>query len=305
MPSRPKAWLACLLTLLLPGLGHVYSGRFVRAFGALLLAGVLLLVWLVLWSCGAGRAWLVCTTMGLGGVSVIGFLVDAGRSARGATAMPERVALRCASFFLMGSLGFAGLRAVTAAHWMFPSRVVSDSMRPGLLAGDFFWTDCRAFRARDPERGELVTIQVAQAPAAGGITPLDRAPEAAMPVRLAKRIVGLPGDRIAMRGGALFVNGAEVPQQPVSGAHGGVVTQHLDTRAFDVLQDGIAASDFEAVVEPERYFVLGDNRGNSADSRHWGTIARADVVGGVTYVYFSWDPIVKRPRLDRIGRPLR
>jgi signal peptidase I len=293
------------LTLLLPGLGHVYSGRFLRAFGILVLAAVLLLAWLAMWSFGSGRAWLVWTTMGLGLASVIGFLRDAAGSARGAAALPERVALRCASFFFMGTLGFAGLRAATGEHWMFPSRVVSDSMQPGLLAGDFFWTDCRTFRERAPERGELVTIRVAQTPPAGAITPLDRAPEASMPIRVAKRIVGLPGDRIAMRGGTLFVNDAEVPQRPASGEAGGVVTQQLDTRAFDVLADGNGASDFEAVVEPERYFVLGDNRGNSSDSRVWGTVARADVVGGATYVYFSWDAAANRPRLERVGRTLR
>jgi signal peptidase I len=295
-------WLACVLTLLLPGLGHVYAGRFLRAFGVLLFAAALLLVWLALWSLGSGRAWLVWTTMGLGVVTVVVLMTDAARAARRADTLPERVALRCASFFLMGSLAFAGVRAATSTHWMFPSRVASDSMQPGLLAGDFFWTNCRTFRERDPERGDLVTIQVAQSPP-GTITPIDRAGELTMPVRMAKRIIGVPGDRVAMRSGTLSVNDTEVPRQPAPDEPG-VVTEHLGTH-FQVLTSGDRAADFEAVVEPERYFVLGDNRGNSADSRTWGTIPRADVVGRVTYVYFSWDATAKRPRWARIGRPLR
>jgi signal peptidase I len=71
-----------------------------------------------------------------------------------------------------------------------------------------------------------------------------------------KRIVGLPGEEIAIRDGRVFIDGREIDEPYVSAGN-----RSADTRAPLAIPDG-------------EYFVLGDNRRNSADSRHWGTVKR-------------------------------
>jgi signal peptidase I len=77
-----------------------------------------------------------------------------------------------------------------------------------------------------------------------------------------KRVIGLPGERIAIRGGQVFVNGTPLDEPYVAASN----------RSADSL---------ETTVEPESFFLMGDNRSNSSDSRHWGTVPRTLIWGQV------------------------
>jgi signal peptidase I len=136
-----------------------------------------------------------------------------------------------------------------------------------------------------------------------------------------KRVVGIPGDTLEMRHKELFLNG-HLREEPYA--------SYQDQRG-DAFHPGMRwQSDFLAAAEPsrsyapsrdnwgplvvprERYFVLGDNRDNSEDSRYWGFIGRDDITGSPWIVYLSLrDPSgfsegwVRRVRWDRIGHRVR
>ncbi|MFG6432625.1 signal peptidase I [Roseateles sp. LYH14W] len=201
--------------------------------------------------------------------------------------------LRANRGFILFLLGLALFRTAVA-DW---NPIPSASMRPTLLEGDVVLvnrlayalklplTDIVLLRLSEPQRGDVVTFS---SPAGG--------------TRLIKRIVGLPGDRIAMRGDVLLLNGQPVgldgPQtRGETVAPGWVVdavraTERLEGRphAVQFLPPLRARRDVaETTVPPGHYFMLGDNRDNSEDSRVIGTVPRELLIGRAHRVLVSAD----------------
>jgi signal peptidase I len=187
-----------------------------------------------------------------------------------------------------------GFRAVAIE----PFRIPSESMLPTLRPGDHLFVNKLAYGARLPFGARR--LPGLRAPRRGEVVVFRAAPEALRGEALAsrwlvKRIVGLPGDRVRGRDGALWLNAARVESWPtgeiwLDGAGtplaGG--RESLDGREHAVLDDpGRVPAPFELVVPAGHYFVLGDNRDHSSDSRRFGTVAFADLVGPVAFVYWS------------------
>jgi signal peptidase I len=122
--------------------------------------------------------------------------------------------------------------------------------------------DRLAYRFRDPERGDIVVFE---APAAA-----DRCGAGDGGSPFVKRIVGLPGELISERKGAIFVDGRRLAEPYLDPSRGG---------ASDGRWPRVARG---------QYFVLGDNRTRSCDSRMWGTVPRSSLIGPVTLTY--WPP---------------
>lgn len=179
--------------------------------------------------------------------------------------------------------------------------IAGRSMQPNLLDGDKVWvnkvaydvrlpfTDLRLLTLAEPRRGDIVIID---SEAAGK--------------RLVKRIVGLPGDSIYMRNDFLVLNGEVADYQVVEGGDEGVVVlENLPGQEYQALlsndPEQRASRSFGPVQVPEfHYFVLGDNRNNSADSRLYSFIPRDQIIGRSSSVVFSLDREHNyRPRSDR------
>ena len=236
----------------------------------------------------------------------------------------------------VGTLLLAVLVALAIRSFVVePFRIPSGSMFPTLLIGDHLFvnkflygikipfTDIRGPAIRDPERGDVVVFTVAKH---GGETyPADT--HAKLPrEEFVKRIVGLPGDRIEVRRGIVVVNGA--PTEAIAtgetfdddaGSRLAVQSVSADSRRYRILDDlGIPPYDLEPTTIPAgRYFMLGDNRDHSKDSRFWGTVRLAEIKGPAFVLYWSWnfngtwgellDPrtwwvlLTQKMRWDRLG----
>ena len=105
-----------------------------------------------------------------------------------------------------------------------------------------------------------------------------------------KRIVGMPGETIEIRNREVFVNGKKIDEAYV---------QFLRP-STDGTFPGISM--FPTIIPPEAYFLLGDNRDNSADSRFIGPVQRRQFLGKAKTIYFSSDPETRKPRWNRIGK---
>ena len=192
-----------------------------------------------------------------------------------------------------------------------PFRIPSGSMFPTLLIGDHLFvnkflygpkipfTDYRLPGLREPERGDVVVFEVARVSNGdpnSNIVPADRRPDASRE-DFVKRIVGMPGDRIEVRDNKLYVNHERVEKVRLEGAfiddEGAALDPYSETLGDCVhgaLDDphklGLMRTPF--VVEPDRYFMMGDNRDNSNDSRQWGTVRLDEFKGPAFIIYWSW-----------------
>jgi signal peptidase I len=186
-----------------------------------------------------------------------------------------------------------------------PFRIPSGSMIPTLLVGDFILVNKFDYGIRlpvinrkiveigDPARGDVVVFRYPEDPSTPFI----------------KRVVGLPGDHIAYRGKRLFINGEPVTYDP-AGSFVGVKSAVMHTGAeklverigdggHDIIVTPRAYSfDWEGKVPADSYFVLGDNRDNSRDSRFWGFVPNENLIGRAFIIWMNWD---KGPDLKRIG----
>ena len=197
-----------------------------------------------------------------------------------------------------------------------PFRIPSGSMFPTLLEGDHLFvnklsygpripfTDLRLPGFREPERGDIVVFEVARPMQRGypDTMALDRAPEGSRSEDFVKRLVGLPGDEISWRHGQVFVNGVPQPMVQVpggwtekeSGKHYDRFTEDLGACRHAALYDPIPRNwrlerGGPIIVEPGRYFMMGDNRDNSKDSREWGTVRLEELKGPAFILYWSWN----------------
>jgi signal peptidase I len=186
-----------------------------------------------------------------------------------------------------------------------PFRIPSGSMIPTLLVGDFILVNKFDYGIRlpvinrkiveigDPARGDVVVFRYPEDPSTPFI----------------KRVVGLPGDHIAYRGKRLFINGEPVTYDP-AGSFVGVKSAVMHTGAEKLVErigdDGhniivtprAYSFDWEGKVPADSYFVLGDNRDNSRDSRFWGFVPNENLIGRAFIIWMNWD---KGPDLKRIG----
>ena len=211
--------------------------------------------------------------------------------------------------FLLFLACFALFRTAVA-DW---NPIPSGSMRPTLLEGDVVLVNRLAYDVKvpltdfslaavgEPRRGDVVTFH----------SPKDGA-------RLIKRIVGVPGDSIAMRGDVLYVNGVAarysdpvhvVENVPDVGREPAVrVTERVagSTRVVQYLPDVRAMRDFGPVVVPKDcYFMMGDNRDDSADSRYIGPVPRHLIIGRTSHLLVSADILDHwMPRPARFGKAL-
>lgn len=167
------------------------------------------------------------------------------------------------------------------ADW---SDVPTGSMKPTIIEGDRIsinkmaydlripFTHISLYRRADPERGDIVVFD---SNAAGK--------------RLVKRVIGLPGDTIAMEDNRLLINGQAVAYQPLLT---GDQREFLPGKAHALRTNSQASryANFASVTIPdEHYLVLGDNRDNSADSRVIGFVPRSELVGRSRAVVMSLD----------------
>lgn len=177
-----------------------------------------------------------------------------------------------------------------------PFRIPSESMEPTLLVGDFLLVNKEVSRDRwltaptyQIHRGDLVVFHY----------PVD--PD----MHLVKRVVGLPGERVRLRGGRAYINGQPIDEPYLIFKSAGSDRYRDDFPRMDSADPNIDSRwwvqlrslihDGEITVPPDAFFVLGDNRNDSADSRYWGFVPRAAIVGKPFLIYFS----VKTPD----GRP--
>jgi signal peptidase I len=203
-----------------------------------------------------------------------------------------------------------------------PFRIPSASMMPNLLQGDFILVNkfdyglrlpvanTKFFKLGEPKRGDVVVFRFP------GYTPED--PDKG--IDYIKRVIGLPGDVVEVQDNRVTLNGKPLAYEPI-GAYVGSGSG-LSMTGADLLKEALPGhghtmlewpGDSESrrngtwTVEPGHYFVMGDNRDNSADSRYWGFVPEQNLVGRAMFIWLNCEGWVCLDGFDysRIGDTIR
>ncbi len=176
-------------------------------------------------------------------------------------------------------------------------RIPTGSMEHTLLIGDFLFvnkflygahvpfTDLQLPAIREPRRGDIVVFKFPRDPSRDFI----------------KRLVGEPGDTLQIKDKVVFINGEQQTEPYVH--HASPRVDPVTYKQPSISPPGAGNRDnYGPVIVPEGYFfMMGDNRDNSDDSRFWGFLDKKLIKGKATFIYWSWDQERKLPRLSRIG----
>ncbi|MBK7141658.1 MAG: signal peptidase I [bacterium] len=273
--AKPKAWLAGLLAVLVPGLGHLYLGLYKQAavvwisvvlllnlailllasvnwgvFGPLLVAVLILLLWIIP---------LVHVIIRARQISIL--------------QLPFNSAI---FIIIVVAWVFLAPFAVPLGTKYHAYTVPASSMEDALQVGDRFLADQSYYLTKTPQRGDVIVF----------VWPGDNV------TKFVKRCVGLPGDTVSMVDKQLFING----RPEVTAA----TVKHVDANT-QKSPDGIKPTrdNMEPFIIPDGYYYfLGDNRDNSSDSRFWGPVSSELILGKAVRIYWS-------SNFERIGMPVK
>jgi signal peptidase I len=220
----------------------------------------------------------------------------------------------------MRSLGMALVLFLIIKTFFFEAfQIASGSMTHTLLTGDFLFvnkvlygaqipgTHARLPGFRVPRRGDVIVFAYPKDPDQDYV----------------KRVIGAPGDTVAMRDGTVYVNGAPQDEDYVRriDSTNDVVSQDFEwQRPYLVTTSEAVRRHYQPtrdswgplLVPAGKYFVLGDNRDDSSDSRYWGFVDESAIKGRTLFVYFSYDrgthdaiPWLTDIRWSRLGSLIR
>lgn len=193
-----------------------------------------------------------------------------------------------------------------------PFRIPSGSLEPTLLVGDFIMVNKYDYGVRlpvwhkkivelgEPKRGDIMVFRWPRDPHIDYI----------------KRVIGVPGDKISYISKVLYVNGKKAPQQFTELVESADAdgqpweVKQLKENLFGVdhgiYQRSIVPADnfYNTQVPDGSYFVMGDNRDDSYDSRYWGFVPEENIIGKASIVWLSWDKSNHWFRFNRLGKKI-
>ena len=211
--------------------------------------------------------------------------------------------------FLIAAVAALFIRQFVAEAFKIPS----GSMIPTLTIGDHLlvnkfiygpripFTDTRLFAWKEPKRGEIIVFKYPENESKNFI----------------KRVVGLPGDKIEIKNGLLFINDQPVSVTGLGVYEGGdqgagypgpkLLEEQLGAVNHKILylRDQSGYNFGPVLVPKDSVFVMGDNRDNSQDSRVWGWVNHNKILGRAFIIYWSWDGNDRWVRWERIGSLIR
>jgi signal peptidase I len=239
----------------------------------------------------AGLTWLV---------DAIVYKANRNRAALGTRVAEPRIVQYAKSFFPVI------LIVLIIRSFIFePFRIPSESMMPGLIDGDFIFvtkfayglrlpvTNTKVLTTGQPRRGDVIVFRLPAKPS----------------VHFIKRLIGLPGEHVAVRNNQVYINDSPLVLKPDGSFMGGGFTgSELELEGIGghehviMLDANLPSTDFDATVPAGEYFFMGDNRNDSEDSRFGmvGFVPEQNLVGHAVRIWLNWD-FPHRPNWRRAG----
>jgi len=284
--SPRRWWIAGVLSYLVPGLGQVYNGQLIK--GLLIyclfsiLGGIVFVVGLNTMKHSFPPLGLVLLFIFLI-ISLFALLVVIFDAIRSAVRFKGKYTLKQFNkwYIYVGviiislSVDYAMNLSIRGAL-VSPFKIAAESMSPSLFKGDLVLSNKLIYCSNNPRRGDIVIIELR------GIS-------------YVKRVIGVPGDSINIKDKHVYINGKQLNEPYIKHIDSNTIPPQISER--DNLEP--------VVVPPNGYFIMGDNRDNSMDSRFWGTIDRNMIKGKLCLIYWSFGSKFPFIRFNRIAKTVK
>ena len=278
-----KPWLAAILSILVTGLGHIYSGNSKKGvtlyFGqALVLISILTIIVLIT----NLYTYIFALTAGILYISFCA--IDAYRTAKENNLSYNLKKYNRWYIYLIIYVLANFIIQPAVAHLIKENsvkayKIPSGAMLPTILIGDHILVNRLLYKSSAPKRGDIIVFEFPKDPSVDYI----------------KRLVAVGGDSLEIKDKKVIINGTEMNETFVKHISSKIMTSESSPR-----------DNFGPVTVPDgSVFVMGDNRDNSYDSRFWGFVDVDKIRGKAISLYWSWDKENKRVRWDRIGNKIR
>lgn len=277
-----KPWLAVLLSILVTGLGHIYSGKgkngLILYFGQALVLAIILTIIVSI-----TNIYSYIFVFSIGVIYILYCAIDAHRSAK---ANKHSYDLKKYNkwylyviIYLVANLAIQPVISnLIKENSVKAYKIPSGAMLPTILIGDHILVNRFIYNTSMPARGDIVVFEFPKDPQIDYI----------------KRIVAIGGDTVEIKDKKIFINGVEE------------IASYSNLVSSTILKRISSPRDnFGPVYVPEgTVFVMGDNRDNSYDSRFWGFVKVEKIKGKAISLYWSWNNDNNSVRWDRIGKQL-
>jgi signal peptidase I len=259
-PRRP--WLAALLTLFEIGLGHIYSGNFQKGLILFCLDQFLFLVFVASLIVIAPNPFYMIFALVVGFAFTVYCVADAALIAK--RNKKNYVPAKYNRWFVyVGYILMTGILVQMCTSYIVTPNLIqaykmpTGSMEPTLLVGDHILINKHIYKVGEPKRGEVIVFRYPLKPD----TPY------------VKRLIGEPGDTLEMIGRTVYINGKPIKENYTQYVDPGSINNHYGPYR----------------VPSDQYFVMGDNRDSSQDSRFWGFVPRKNLLGKPLVIYWSFE----------------
>lgn len=301
---KPRSGLiAALMSVCLAGLGQLYNGQVNKAcwfflmfvffsipafaFSILYLPAELMVSGLTVTLFFCGFVWVY---------SILEAFVTARKQKQYVPQAWQGGGLYLMVFLAVAIIALPAMTRFMRAHWVEPFRIPSASMEPTLVAGDFIFADKRyncAGCEHKVQRGDVVVF----------IYPNDRN------INYIKRVIGMPGERIQLRGEIVTINGVPISKVTAKQETLNVVQEAGGEKSWTVVWKKIKNAPrppiYDITVPPGHVFVMGDNRNASNDSRFFDTIPLIDVKAKARQIWASYSQKLGGLKMDRAGKVIK
>lgn len=192
------------------------------------------------------------------------------------SAYPRSAGIFLFSFLVSALLGFLVMAFVVQSYQIPPK---ANSMTPALMPGDYFFVNKFVYCFKKPARDDIVAFK----------SPGEQ------PRYLVKRVIALGGEEVEIRDKVVYVNG-----KPLNDSYG-----HSGSTEIIPREEGVRDNCGPFTVPEGSYFLMGDNRDDSYDSRHFGCVKRSSIIGSPGTFYWSRDYDKGKVRWNRIGKRIQ
>jgi signal peptidase I len=288
-----RPWLAIVLSLIVPGLGHLYCGRIVRGLIMAFLFGLFgNMIWVSVVFLSPLKAAFFCMFLLAYFTLWLMPAVDSYIIARHTKSDYELKDYNRLIVYFLWAVMSSGSSVIGSLHFrekfLEAFRVPAASSYPTIVPGDRFLANKLAYKKNDPRRGDLIVF----------MNPESRQE------KLVKRVVALAGDSVEIRDNELYINDVKLerhrlPDSALDRIRIEIRGKLLEGDLYEEVNNGVRydiflgrpslnhSPDFAKItVLPNHCFVLGDNRNLSRDSRHFGPIPLAMITGRADFIYW-------------------